>query len=406
MRQETRRDILIGLLITLSLFLLGEIATRIYVHAIQRRTLLDQWEIADPVLGWKPRPGFKQGGIEINSLGFRGREVPVQKASGTFRIVALGDSTTFGYGETPLSSYPAQLEVALNARASSCGQRYEVINAGVEGYSARHVLARLEKEVLPLAPDLLIIFVGWNDLFGLNPEGRLRTVDPNSWFNRLLRYSYVLKAATKLVFERILPAGEEVTPRRVAIYQQFVPQPFLQDYRRIIQAAQSRRVPMVVTTLPSLLGAEDWEKSRSILHHPAFTARPELLRILWERYNQAVRGLAGEAAIPLLDLAEGVRRARNGRSLFIDTLHFNTSGYRVVAEIMLAELAAAHLLPCPVVTAREVLEVSTIAQAESRSHFQFIQTSSACVSVQMPGVVRSASGRRMYGVGLMGWPAC
>lgn len=352
MHRKTRRDIIIGCWITIVLFLLGEVAVRTYVRVVQRRTLLDQWEVPDPVLGWKPRPGFKQGGVEINSLGFRGQEFAVAKAGRTFRIVALGDSTTFGYRETPSSPYPAQLEGALTRGSAGCGWRYEVINGGVEGYSARHVLARLEKEVLPLAPDLLIVYVGWNDLFRVDPELRLPTVDPQNWFNRLLRHSYLLKAATKVVFERVLPNQEEVTPQRVARYQRFVPTTFLEEYRAIVRTARAHGTPLAIVTLPSLLGAEEWEKSRGILHYPVFTRRPELLRILWQRYNQGIRRLAEEMDAPLLDLAEALREVKNGRTLFIDTLHFNTQGYGVVAEIILAGLAQARLLPCPVGSAQ------------------------------------------------------
>ena len=347
MRGEVRRDIAIGLMATILLLFLGEIAVRTYARSTQHRPLRPEWQVPDPALGLRLKPGFKQGGIEINSLGFRGQEFPVQKGAGTFRIVAMGDSTTFGYGETSASPYPVQLQIALDQRTAACGQRYEVINAGVEGYAARNVLARLEKEVLTLAPDLLIVYVGWNDLFGLDPEDRLPTVNPNSWFNRFLRRSYLLQAATKVVFRTILPLREEVTPERIARYQSFMPTPFLEDYRRIVRTARARGVAIAVTTLPSVLGAESWEENRGILHYPAFTARPELLRILWERYNQAIRGLAAEMNVPLLGLAEGIRRIQDGRTLFIDTLHFNTPGYRAVAEVMLGELAAARLLPCP-----------------------------------------------------------
>lgn len=351
MRRESRRDVLIGLLITLALYLLGEMAVHSYVRSTQRRPLRPEWQIPDPVLDLRLKPGFRQGGIEINSLGFRGQEFPVQKGGGSFRIVAMGDSTTFGYGETTASPYPVQLQIALNRRTAACGQRYEVINAGVEGYAARNVLARLEKEVLALAPDLLIIYVGWNDLYGVDPERRLPAVDPHSWFNRLLRRSYLLQAATKLVFGTILPLREEVTPERVARYQRFMPTPFLEDYRRIVRTARAHGVAIAVTTLPSLLGAEGWEESRGILHYPAFTARPELLRILWERYNEAIRSLAKEMDVPLIELSKGIRQFKDGRILFIDTLHFNTPGYRAVAEVVLTGLVRARLLPCPAAAA-------------------------------------------------------
>jgi hypothetical protein len=48
---------------------------------------------------WVPRPGYEVKGakihIKINSLGFRGDEFSKEKPPGTFRIIALGASTTF-----------------------------------------------------------------------------------------------------------------------------------------------------------------------------------------------------------------------------------------------------------------------------------------------------------------------
>jgi len=149
------------------------------------------------------------------------------------------------------------------------------------------------------------------------------------------------------VFERVLPTQEAVTPQRIARYQRFVPLAFHGDYRRIVGLARTHGVPITLVTLPSLLGVEEWEKRREILHYPPFTRQPELLRILWERYNQEIRGLAKDADVPLLDLADGIQKVKNGRTLFIDTLHFNTPGYRAVARVMLTGLAQARLLPCP-----------------------------------------------------------
>jgi hypothetical protein len=42
----------------------------------------------------------------------------------------LGDSVTFGYGVDQTQSFPAELERLLNQSG-----KYEVINAGVPGYS-------------------------------------------------------------------------------------------------------------------------------------------------------------------------------------------------------------------------------------------------------------------------------
>ena len=73
--------------------------------------------------------------IETSSLGFRDREMAVDKPSGVFRILALGDSFTFGVGVEGNQAYPKVLETLLN-RSGGLGRRVEVINAGfASGYA-------------------------------------------------------------------------------------------------------------------------------------------------------------------------------------------------------------------------------------------------------------------------------
>ena len=50
----------------------------------------------DPILHFKLDPGFEPYGQPLNSLGLRG-PVPGPRREGTLRMVALGDSCTFGY---------------------------------------------------------------------------------------------------------------------------------------------------------------------------------------------------------------------------------------------------------------------------------------------------------------------
>lgn len=92
----------------------------------------------------------------INSLGFRGPEVPVQKPAGTWRVVVLGDSVVFGQGVEEAETLPAQLQRWLRARSP---QPVEVINAGVRGYNLTHYRVLLEERVLGLSPDVLVLVI-------------------------------------------------------------------------------------------------------------------------------------------------------------------------------------------------------------------------------------------------------
>lgn len=77
-------------------------------------------------------------------------------------IVALGSSSTSGAGASSSAhSYPARLEKELRAVWPKSGVR--VINAGVGGQLARHMIARIDKDVLSRKPQLVIWQTGVND---------------------------------------------------------------------------------------------------------------------------------------------------------------------------------------------------------------------------------------------------
>ena len=70
------------------------------------------------------------------------------------KVVALGDSLTYGYGASPETAYPAVLAELT---------QWQIINAGVNGNTSADVLARTD-EVIRQNPDLVLIGVGGNDV--------------------------------------------------------------------------------------------------------------------------------------------------------------------------------------------------------------------------------------------------
>lgn len=105
-------------------------------------------------------------------------------------IVALGSSSTSGAGASvPAQAYPARLEAAL--RAARPGLALRVVNRGVGGQDAPAMAARIEAEVLPERPDLVIWQAGAN--------GALRRADPERF-----------RAAVATGLARLREAGAEV----------------------------------------------------------------------------------------------------------------------------------------------------------------------------------------------------
>lgn len=97
----------------------------------------------------------------------------VLQTNAPIRIVALGSSSTWGTGaSTRAHTYPARLEQELRAAWPKSDLR--VINAGVGGQLARHMLARIDKDVAPLHPQLVIWQTGVNDAIRSVPLEQFR----------------------------------------------------------------------------------------------------------------------------------------------------------------------------------------------------------------------------------------
>jgi lysophospholipase L1-like esterase len=149
--------------------------------------------------------------IENNSEGMRGAE-RARPAAGekVFRILCVGDSITFGFSVDQPYSYPEQLRTQLEQRYP--GLRFEVINAGVPGWSWLQGLRFLDLHMSELDPDLVIIGHGTNDQFfssRITDEERFRRL--SGFGERTLQKIAAFAAETNTfrAFARNLPARPE-----------------------------------------------------------------------------------------------------------------------------------------------------------------------------------------------------
>jgi len=83
------------------------------------------------------------------------RTPTIKPLSTTSRIVAFGDSLTFGTGAESNLSYPSQLSNKLNIH---------IINEGIPGETSEEGLTRLPSIIAKHQPQLLIICHGGNDI--------------------------------------------------------------------------------------------------------------------------------------------------------------------------------------------------------------------------------------------------
>lgn len=136
--------------------------------------------VSDPVVGQRLAADYDGwfAGVpaHTNSLGFRDtREYSLTKSPGTFRILVLGDSVTFGHGALYETSYPYLLEQRL--REWRPDVKWEVWNLGVPGYNTAQELASLNEVGERYAPDLVIVGFFQNDFSGFEPVTQPGAVD-------------------------------------------------------------------------------------------------------------------------------------------------------------------------------------------------------------------------------------
>lgn len=99
--------------------------------------------------------------VALNSHGMRGTEAPVAKPAGERRILALGDSVTFGWGVDQGQPFADVLERAL---AREPGARWRVLNAGINGYNTRQEADYFQIEGQRFAPDIVVLTWVDNDV--------------------------------------------------------------------------------------------------------------------------------------------------------------------------------------------------------------------------------------------------
>jgi len=163
----------------LALLVLAELGTRLYLTQLAPRATFERYATVEALrasegftprflrhyyLGYAPTPGYAAGANRHNALGYRGPEVQREKPPGTYRIVCLGGSTTYGAKvEDYRAAYPFQLQELLRTAGVD---HVEVINAGVHGWTSWETLINFQFRVLELEPDLVVVHHAINDLIG------------------------------------------------------------------------------------------------------------------------------------------------------------------------------------------------------------------------------------------------
>jgi lysophospholipase L1-like esterase len=217
----------------------------------------------------------------INNHGFRGKDFQVAKEPGTFRVVTLGESSTFGFHSSDPFTYPALLESRLGGH-ETCERHFEVINAGMPWISSEQIATLLEREVLAYRPDAITLYAGHNDsvatgsgTFSEIKRARLGW-NPGEWWKRR---SFLVREMTYIARDKLLLLNElgeftkqiinyRMSPERALAVSNDIQRveraivdaevgstasDYEKSVRRIIEAARSAGIGIHVITQPMTL---------------------------------------------------------------------------------------------------------------------------------------------------------
>jgi len=339
------RLLLVGISLS-TLFIAGEIAGRLlerYAGYLPRRRA-DSFLAPNAFVRAALVPGvrFRTGEyeIDVNSLGFRGEEISATKPQGTFRIFAIGESTTFGWkgARTHREAWPALLESKL--RTVYPMRTIEVVNAGVPGWTSLQQRVNFMLRISKLEPDAILIYHGNNDLqLSWIPDVETKTIyalDPppsgNTWWNRLLEHSYVamdLRLRLQWYARSMLDKHDDPDPAAMRLLQQ--------NLRGLIHDATALNAKVAIATYPHVLDEQGqpgvFNAEERALGVPAADRwfshlSHQGVRHGFPVYNHMVQELAASEGIPVCDLVSSLPKTTE---YFIDWCHLTAKGEETVA---------------------------------------------------------------------------
>lgn len=265
----------------------------------------------DPYLFWKLKRVTEDKFHAVNLQGFRGKVITLKKSPDTFRIFCIGDSCTFGLHVEYYEAYPFVLESLLNKNTHKL--KYEVINAGVLGYSSLQGLRHLEKDILKYKPDLVIASFGWNDTFDALGYTDKQQRTPSKV--ELLVYSILSNSKAYLALEDLISDliskikfGHNHVTTNGNVLVRVPGEDFLENLAKMYKLGRAHNFKVILVNQPSRI------------------SQPH-------RYSDLIKKFSEENNVMFLDLEERLVSTNIAPTeLFMDHNHPTILGHRIIAE--------------------------------------------------------------------------
>lgn len=255
--------------------------------------------------------------IKTNHHGMRDSEPLPADMKRLVRMVALGDSFTFGFGAPSIDTYPNVLEKLLNDREGEEKPRFDVLNLGVAGYGTRDEVLVLEHKALAWNPHLILLGYVLNDP-ETDPIQPLQAyfATPHWWqHSHLLRL--IAREKLRLKVWR-LGGGNYIRYLHAVGHANW--QSVVDAFERTRDVVADRKIPVIVLIFPRQT-IQDWSE------YP------------YRDLHAQVAAAARAAGLDVIDLLEPFVRHEPGRlRVASHDPHPSPLAHRLAAEAILAKL--------------------------------------------------------------------
>ena len=246
--------------------------------------------------------------VSTDENGLRWPIHSVSKPAGARRVMALGCSTTFGWGVGDAESYPARLEVKLRERGHD---KLEVINGGQPGYTSFQGLWLWGEVLKNYAPDVVLIgYVVQDSRRAAYTDKSQAVLQQDARFlkHNLLYRSRIYMALRAGLGGIQIRAKERADGGNEGEYR-VPPADFADNIRGLVGAAQA------VGATPVLFGYP--------LERSGYTAQHRLI----------LQAAAEQLGVLLLDLQPKMEQASRGAALYFpnDRGHATAAGNELIA---------------------------------------------------------------------------
>lgn len=327
-------------------------------HGLAGRLGVSPWSVYDgshykfpPDYTLQSAAGQGQETARTNSLGFRGPDFEAEKGPDTFRIIALGGSSTFGFHNEDDETYPFYLQEMF--RSGDRGSRVEVINGGFPYYTSASIRSLLESEILKYDPDLVTLYTAYNDaswplslspflkgLFWIQQHSSIYLVIKETVFPDIRVYQMQNRLRRR-------SAGDGADLARIEADAEAIAARYRENLEAIADRVRGRGAKLILIRQPmttavvnrgidSLTFAEEYRAVREKLEAGASTHPFETRLVYQWRLLEELDSFARERGLELVD---NVALTDPDRSQLTSHVHLSAEANRRLAEELHAVIA-------------------------------------------------------------------